>query len=142
MSWIKDVKNEILALDVSDKSLKKFGLTIGAIFLLLGILFLYKDWNFYTTIVFIMLGGNLIVNGLISPQKLKNFYKVWMGFAFALGWVVSRLILIILFYLVLLPIGLLAKIFGKEFLDLKFKDGKPSYWIPKEKRKIDYEKLY
>ena len=34
------------------------------------------------------------------------------------------------------------EIFSKGFLDIKFKDTKNSYWIPKEKRKIDYEKMY
>jgi len=142
MSWIKDVKNELSALDVSAKSLKRFGLMIGGIFLLLGILFHWKNTLVNLRIIFDVIGILLLMFALINPKFLRTTYKVWMGFAFALGWLVSRFILIILFYIVLLPIGIIAKIFGKKFLDTNFRDGKSSYWIIKENKKINYEKLY
>lgn len=141
MSWIKDVRNEIISLDISVKSLKKFGLTIGTIFLSFGIFFHWKNIFFTPRIFLDAFGIILLTFGLLNPIKLKLIYKIWMGFAFALGWIVSRFILIILFYFVLTPIGIIAKIFGKEFLDIKFKDGKNSYWIEK-KSKTNYEKLY
>ncbi|MDF1612462.1 MAG: SxtJ family membrane protein [Stygiobacter sp.] len=141
MSWIKDVKNELASLDVTNKSLKKFGFVIGGIFLLLGLLFFLKNlYSNYRNILFVI-SFILIISGLLFPSKLKSIYKIWMGFAFALGWIVSRLILIILFYFVLSPVGFFAKLFKKEFLDVKFKDGKNSYWIEKKKQ-TDYEKLY
>ena len=142
MSWIKDVSHEIKELDLSEKALRKFGLTIGGIFLAIGLLLFWKSIWPDVRIIFISIGGTLFLGGLLLPMPLKYVYLIWMGFAFAIGWVVSRFILIILFVLVLTPIGLLAKLFGKHFLDLKFRDGKESYWIPKEKRKNDYEKMY
>lgn len=142
MSWIKDVSHEIKELDLSKKALRKFGLTIGGIFLAIGLLLLWKSIWPDVRIIFISIGGTLFLGGVLLPMPLKYVYLIWMGFAFAIGWVVSRFILIILFVLVLTPIGLLAKLFGKHFLDLKFRDGKESYWIPKEKRKNDYEKMY
>ncbi len=142
MSWIKDVVHELGELDVSKKSLKKFGLTIGGILFLFGIILLWRDHWQSSRGYFIGFGIFLFLVGLVSPQRLINIYKVWMGFAFALGWMISRLILIILFVFVLTPLSIFAKIFGKKFLDLKFKDGKSTYWIPKEKRKIDYEKMF
>ncbi len=142
MSWIKDVSHEIKELDLSEKALRKFGLTIGGIFLAIGLLLLWKSIWPDVRIIFISIGGTLFLGGVLLPMPLKYVYLIWMGFAFAIGWVVSRFILIILFVLVLTPIGLLAKLFGKHFLDLKFRDGKESYWIPKEKRKNDYEKMY
>ena len=142
MSWIKDVAHEIKELDVSKKSLRKFGLTIGTIFLAFSIFFSMKEIFPLLRSFFLAIGGLLFIGSFIFPEQLKYAYKIWMGFAFALGWVVSRFILVILFVLVLTPLGLLAKLFGKKFLDLKFRDGKNSYWIPKEKRKIDYEKMF
>lgn len=142
MSWIKDVAHEIKELDVSKKSLRKFGLTIGTILLAFSIFFSMKEIFPLLRSFFLAIGGLLFIGSFILPEQLKYPYKIWMGFAFALGWVVSRFILVILFVLVLTPLGLLAKLFGKKFLDLKFRDGKDSYWIPKEKRKIDYEKMY
>lgn len=142
MSWIKDVSHEIKALDISAKSLKKFGLTVGTVFLVAGLLLLWRGAWSSVRIYFIAIGFALLLSGLLQPEKLKNIYKVWMGFAFALGWIVSRIILMVLFYFVLMPIGFVAKVVGKDFLDIKFQDGKESYWIPKEKKKIDYEKMF
>jgi hypothetical protein len=142
MSWIKDVTHEIKELDVTEKSLRKFGITVGSVFLVIGLLLLWKSIWQNTRVLFITIGGVLILGGYLIPNGLKFIYKVWMGFAFALGWVISRFILIILFVLVLTPLGFIAKLFGKKFLDLKFKDGRDSYWIPKEKRIIDYEKMF
>lgn len=141
MSWINDVKNELTNLDVSKKSLRKFGLLIGSVVLILGLFFHWKN-NFSNSIITLyVISIVLIVSGLLLPEKLKFIYKIWMGFAFALGWIVSRFILLILFYFILTPIGIFAKIFNKQFLDLKFNDGKNSYWIEKKKQ-TDYEKLY
>jgi len=142
MSWIKDISHEIKELDLSEKALRKFGLMIGGIFLAIGLLLLWKSVWLDVRIIFIALGGTLFLGGVLLPLPLKYVYLIWMGFAFALGWIVSRFILIILFIFVITPIGIVAKLVGKQFLDLKFRDGKDSYWIPKEKRKIDYEKMY
>lgn len=142
MSWIKDVAHELNELDISRKSLRKFGVTVGAIFLVFGLLLMWRGHWPSTRELFVGFGAALLILGFIAPERLIHIYKIWMGFAFALGWIISRFILVMLFVVVLTPIGLLAKLFGKEFLDLKFKDGKDSYWIQKEKRKIDYEKMY
>lgn len=141
MSWIKDVKNELASLDVSNKSLKKFGFVIGGFFLFLGLFFFWKGSYTNFRFILVLAGFTLFISGFLLPAKLKFIYKIWMGIAFALGWVVSRFILIILFYFVLTPIGFLAKLFNKEFLDIKFKDEKNSYWIEKKKQ-TNYEKLY
>jgi len=142
MSWIKDVTYEIRELDVSEKSLRKFGLTIGTVLLVLGSLLIWKRAWPTTNTIFFAVGFSLVLGGFLTPNRLKTVYSIWMGFAFALGWMFSRLILIILFVVVLTPLSIIAKLFRKKFLDLKFKDGKNSYWIPKEKRKIDYEKMF
>lgn len=142
MSWIKDVVHELSELDVTKKSLRKFGLTVGGIFLIFGLLLMWRGHWPSTREIFVGAGAALLLGGIAIPERLLVIYKMWMGFAFALGWIVSRVILILLFVFVLTPLGLVAKLFGKKFLDLKFRDEKESYWIPKEKRKIDYEKMY
>jgi hypothetical protein len=141
MSWIKDVKEELSALEISKKILRKFGLLVGGIFLILG------AWMFYHThstigLIFLILGAFLFIFGFLLPDFLSGVYKVWMGLAFALGWVVSRVLLIILFYVGITAIGFIARIFGKKFLDVKFKDGKESYWVLREDSKVDYSKMY
>ena len=142
MNWIKDISYELSKLDLSIKSLRKFGITVGSIFVLIGLWFMYQNIFEVTKYVLLAVGVILLLVGLFSPKKLNSPYKVWMGLAFAMGWVMSRVILSILFLFVITPIALLAKLFRKEFLDIKFNDGKNSYWIPKEKENTNYEKMY
>jgi hypothetical protein len=62
-----------------------------------------------------------------------------------MGAVMSRVLLGIIFYLVITPLGLAARLTGKQFLDLKFKEVKPSYWIERTRSKkvpSDYEKQF
>jgi hypothetical protein len=66
-----------------------------------------------------------------------------MGLAFALGWIVSRILITILFYMVVTPVSFIAKIFGKKFLDLKFRDSNNSYWIIRSSdSETDYRKMF
>ena len=140
MSWIRDVAHELNELDISKKSLRKFGIVIGLILISITIIFF---WNSVTwKVMLLTVGGILLLNGIFIPKNLKDIYKVWMGFAFGLGWIVSRIILTILFVFILTPLGLFAKLFGKEFLDLNFNKEKSSYWIQKKEEASDYEKMY
>ncbi len=148
MSWISDVKSELKTLEISKKKLRSFGLLVGGVFLLISIWILWPD-NFslsagYSFGHFLLtVGLFLFLSGLLFPQTLKNVYKIWMGFAFALGWLVSRILITILFFLVVTPVSLLARLCRKKFLDLIFRDNKNSYWIRREKDAvIDYKKMY
>lgn len=144
MSLIRDVVSEVKSLDVSSKSVQKFGMVVGSVFVLFAFFLFWKDLWMTARVVFLIVGTLLWLGGFLRSNKneMKIVYRVWMAFAFTLGWIMSRLILIILFVFILTPIGVIAKVFRKNFLDLKYKKGTKSYWIQKEKRKIDYEKMY
>ena len=141
MSWIKDVNDELKALEISKKALRKFGLLVGGVFLLIGFWIYYSSQS-VVGIIFLSIGALLFIFGIFLPNSLSGVYKIWMGLAFALGWIMSRVLLIILFYGVITTISFIARIFGKKFMDLKFKDGKDSYWIKKPDTRIDYSKMY
>jgi hypothetical protein len=103
-------------------------------------------WNHKPTqIFFLSIGAILFLAGLLFPTILRPLNKAWMTLAILLGWVMTRVILVFLFYLVITPIGLIARIFGKHFLDLKIDKSRISYW---EKRKnvpaapADYERQF
>lgn len=81
----------------------------------------------------------------VSPAILSPLFKLWMGIAFCLGWFNTQLILTIVYYLVLTPIGLLAKLFKKDFLNLNIERDAQSYWIKKDQLiqgKERYEKTF
>ncbi len=117
---------EIQNIKSGKKELKNFGITIGLILLFIsGILLYYNNklfFNFfYVSIFFISLG-------LILPTFLKPIYLIWMTFAVILGWFMTRLILSLLFYAVISPIKLIAKVFGKKFLKIGISNHVNSYW--------------
>ena len=143
MSWISDTKSEISKLDLSVKSLRKFGITVGLVFLAIFAFFFFFDDNLKYSYLFLILGGLLVLFGLIFPAVLRIPYMIWMGAAFAIGWVVSRVILLILFYIVILPIGLIARLLGKDFLNIKIRKDDNSYWIQKSESKVnDYTRMH
>lgn len=143
MSLIDDVREEINGLDLSIKSLRKFGLMVGGVFLLLTFLLIFKDFSPSASYLPAIIGLLLISMGSFYPKALKGTYRIWMGAAFTIGWTVSRVMLIILFYLVITPIGLIARLFRKEFIDLKMKRPQDSYWVRKNNgNQVNYEKMY
>ena len=90
-----------------------------------------------------IVGITLAIAGLALPQILLRAYRIWMGFALALGWIISRAILTILFYLVMTPVAFIARLAGKQFMDIRWDRKKNSYWIDRDGTKgIDYEKMH
>ena len=143
MSLIKDIKDDLSSLDLSPGSLRKFGIVVGSVFLLLSALFYYKNSRFSVISILFFTGLSLVISGFAFPVFLKWIYKIWMLIAFVLGWFVSRIILTALYFGVVTPISAAAKISGKKFLDVKFKDGKNSYWIKaRSLQEKNYEKLF
>ena len=133
---------EIQGITSTKKELRGFGITIGIIFLLItGFLFFKEKESFQ---IFLYIGGFFIALGLILPRILNPFYLIWMTFAVIFGWVMTRLILSILFYSLITAIGFLARIFGKDFLNLK-SDNRDSFWNMRNRdRELnqDYEKQF
>jgi len=134
---------EIKNIKSNKKALKSFGNTIGIIFLLVaGFLFFKEKESF---IIFIYIAGVFIGSGIIIPIILKPIYLVWMVFAVILGWIMTRIILSLLFYVIITPIGLLLRFFGKDLLGLKIQVAQRSYWNKRDskiEKNQDYKKQY
>jgi hypothetical protein len=133
---IKNIKEDIT-------TLRKFGVTVGAVLILVGIVLYLTDKS--SSVVFGGAGVFLMLFGLILPNILKPLNKIWMTLAVILGWFMSRLILCILFYIIITPIGFFLRIAGKDFLNLRTGKNSDSYWDKREKRvkeKIDYERQF
>ncbi len=137
------ILDEIKNIKESNKDLRKFGLTVGIVlFSLAGFLF-WKGKTSYP--VFGVLGFFLILTGLLFPIALKPLNKIWMTLAILMGWLMTRIILTILFFIVLTPLAFVASIFGKKFLDLKIDKNRKSYWEKRDKKELsplDYEKQF
>lgn len=72
--------------------------------------------------------------GAAIPAVLKPIYSVWMALAVVLGFIMTRVILTIVFYLVVTPIGLIMRAVGRDPLDRKLDSNASSYWLEKTYR--------
>jgi hypothetical protein len=93
-------------------ALRRFGLLVGGVFLalLVGVLPLIKHhprplWPWFP-------GGLLCAVALVAPRSLTGFYRRWMQLASALGWLNTRLLLTVVFFVVVTPIGLILRALG------------------------------
>lgn len=137
------VVEDIKRIKSGRSELRKFGLTVGAAFCILGALFLWRGKAVYPYLFGI--GGAVFVLGLAVPAVLKPLQKAWMALAIVLGWIMTRVILSILFFVMVTPIGLVSRLFGKDFLSLRFDEETKTYWVPKETEKTghrDYENQF
>ena len=124
------ISEEIKNIKSGKKELRQFGITIAVVLGFLSSWFLWrgKDGGYLLLIISIV----FLALGLFLPNLLKPLQKLWMTLAVLIGWLMTRVILIVLFYLVVTPIGVLARICGKDFLNRKFNKAAKSYWIPKK----------
>ena len=118
---------DLKKLKTDARDLRKFGLTVGGAFILLGVLLLLRHRSSY--LAFCGAGALLAAFGVIWSRALKFVYIAWMALAFTLGFVMSNVILTLFFFLFVTPIGLLARLFQKDFLARKWDKRAASYWI-------------
>jgi hypothetical protein len=120
---------------------RSFGLTVGGVLLLFAA---FTLWRGHATRAEILggLGTLLIVAALTRPQSLARIAAVWSRIGHALGWFNSRVLLSVMFFLVLWPIGLVSRLFGSDPLD---RQKRGSMWTPYPDRLRDskhFERLF
>ena len=125
-----NIAQELKTLKTGKSELRKFGLLVGSVFVGLGLLFWWRGKGYFP--VFFVAGAPLLTLGLLFPRSLKTTYLVWMGLAFCLGLVVSTILLTLFFYLVFTPMGLLARLAGKDFLSKKMNPSEATYWMKRK----------
>ena len=94
---------------------RKFGLQVGVAFLVLGAVMWWRGHEIPRAI-FATLGIVLVVAGIIIPGYLGPVYRGWMAFGLALSKITTPIFMSIVFYGVLMPIGLLRRVFSSEKL--------------------------
>lgn len=126
---------------VSKKILRDFGLLVGLgipVFFgyLLPIIFGHEIRNWT-----IFVGLPILILGIISPKRLKYPYELWMKLGIILGWINSRIILGLIFFMVLLPISLLMRILRYDPLKLK-SNTLSSYKEFNKNRNFDLKRIF
>ncbi|MEY2555933.1 MAG: hypothetical protein QOJ36_1014 [Verrucomicrobiota bacterium] len=137
------IRQQINDLKTDTPDLRKFGLLVGGVLCVFGLLLLLRHKANYPYLFWP--GVVLIAFGAVCPRALKYPYIAWMMMAFALGFVMSQVILTLFFFLLVTPIGLVARLFGKDFLNRKRALQATTYWNPSEvkmKTPGSYEKQF
>ena len=133
---------EIKNIPNSNKDIRSFSITIGIILFIISGLLIYYGKESYQLIAIV--ASTFIVVGYVLPPLLKPMYLVWMTIAVILGWVMTRVILSIVFYFILTPISLITRLLSEDFLALKIIDS-DSYWNHRDsdyEANQDYEKQF
>ncbi len=105
---------------------RRFGLSVGGVFLALGLLLAWRDHPTIGTILGVP-GALLIAGGLLVPRWLAPVERGWMRFAAVVGAFNARIILGLAYYLVITPVGVVMRLFGRDPLDRRLRTG-DSYW--------------
>ena len=115
--------------DIKISSNRSFGIVFFIVFLLIGLypLTYSQDIRFWSVIISII----FLVLGLFNSKILTPLNKLWFKFGIFLGKIISPIIMGIIFFLVVTPIGLLMRLLGKDLINLKCNNNK-SYWIEKK----------
>jgi hypothetical protein len=117
----------------SEKELRSFGLLVGAVFSVIGVwplLFRGEDVRVWG----IALGGALILLGGLSPGVLAPVHKVWMQAGHMLGWVNTRILLGVVFYGLITPMGILFGLLGKDIMRRTFAQDSSTYRVLRSPR--------
>ena len=115
--------------EIKIPSNRNFGIVFFIVFLLIAIYSLVVNgeiakWALALSLIFLILG-------LINSKILTPLNTLWFKFGIFLGKIISPLIMGLIFFLVVTPIGLIMRVFGKDILNLKYNKNK-SYWIEKK----------
>ena len=114
--------------NIKISSNRNFGIVFFIIFLLIGIWPILNQneiriWPLIISIIFLILG-------ILNSKLLTPLNKIWFKFGLLLGNIISPIVMGLVFFLVVLPTGIIMKLLGKDLLNLK-KSKQKTYWIQK-----------
>ena len=114
-----------------EKQSKHFGLLLSIIFFILAVYLIFKKSIFLGQFLLILSGTFFLVS-IAIPKYFNRITKLWLRFGDILGRVVSPITLGLIFFILIAPIGMLTRLFGRDELLLK-KKNKKSYWLARQK---------
>ena len=113
--------------EIDKAGLRKFGLMMGFMFItIFGLLYpLLQDSTFMWWPW--LIGGILLVWAILAPSSLNLVYIIWMRIGLVLGYVNTRIILLIIYYLVFMPVGFVMRLMGNDPMARKIDYGIKTY---------------
>ena len=115
----------------SQNSNRSFGLLFFIVFLILGLWPLKNGENL--NIYFITASIIFLLLGLINSKLLSPLNKSWIKLGEILGIIIAPIVMALVYFVILTPVSLIVRIFGKDLLGLKFLKENETYWIKRKK---------
>jgi hypothetical protein len=109
---------------------RSFGIVFALVFTVIGLWPLIsggavRTWS-------LLIAAAFLLAGFAAPAILAPLNRLWFRFGMLLGRIVSPVVMALLYYVTVMPTGLLMRLFGKDVLRLKFDSQAETYWIPRE----------
>lgn len=122
---------------IDNKTLRSFGLVVGGIFAFIAVLPMlihHRSFHLWAAIV----AAALILPALAAPVVLTWPYRLWMAIGHGLGWLNTRLILGLIYFVVFTPLGLAMRLFGYDAMARRFDSKAETYRCPVSPRSANH----
>lgn len=139
----ESIQKEIREINTSDRMIKKFGIALFILLVLVGLYLWYREWPEWWILP--STGAVVFLLSFILPAAVRLLYYPLAIVGVILGYFISKLILILIYYTLFSMIGLFARIFRIDLLKQKIRKKESSYWVAHTKMNEDvkqYEQLY
>ena len=110
---------------------RSFGILFFLVLLGFGLWPLTKGMspNIYLIIISVI----FLILGLLNSRLLSPLNNLWIKFGEMLGKIIAPIVMAVVYFLILTPISLLVRLFGKDLIEMKFNNNVKSYWIKRKK---------
>jgi len=116
----------------SQSSNRSFGLLFFIVFIVVGLWPTIKGEE--ANIYLILISLFFLIFGLINSKILSPFNKTWIKLGEILGLIIAPIIMALVYFIILTPISLIVRMFGKDLLGLKFLKNQDTYWTKRKKK--------
>lgn len=116
----------------SDRELRQFaGIWFPLFWVIVGGLILWRGGSSFVAGSIVVVAVVVGIVGLVWPRVMRPIFVGWMCAAFPIGWVVSHLLLAVVFYCVITPLGLVMRLCGRDKLRMRMEPEAKTYWVRK-----------
>ena len=106
---------------------QSFGIVISIVFLIVALYPLSNSETLHIWALFVSSG--LLILSFIAPQAIVLPIKLWLKFAILLGSIITPIVISIIYFIVVVPMGIIMRLLGKDLLKQKLDKNAKSYWI-------------
>ena len=124
----------------TQSSNRSFGILFFIVFLILSLWPLKNGNNL--NLYFLITSGIFLILGALNSKLLSPLNKTWIKFGEILGLIIAPIVMGLVYFVILTPVSLIVRLFGKDLLGLKFIKENETYWIKRKKSLTSMDKQF